>query len=141
MDMENPTSAADKPKPWHFTFTFSYDGPDLPTRAQSVEFLRSLTRRDQAIIGGIIAFIFIIEPLFLYWLFSAKLRSRIDEQSADLRAVISSQIREEVGPALKGALSEQLRLVTPLSNSSASDSTGLVVPSQTPPPPPPAKSK
>lgn len=142
MDTENPTSPADKPKPWHFTFSFSYDGPGVPTRAQAVEFLRSLTKRDQAIIGGVIAFIFIIEPLILYWLFSARLKARFDEHSADLRAAVASQIQAEVGPAMREALSQQLRVVTPLNPASANDSTGLVLPSQTPPPPPPpTKSK
>ena len=141
MDMENPIPAADKPKPWHFTFAFSYDGPNLPTRAQTVEFLRSLSRRDLAIVGGAVAFIFIIEPLILYWLFSARLKARFDEHSADLRAAVASQIQAEVGPAMREALSQQLRVVTPLDATKANDSTGLVLPSQTPPPPPPTPAK
>ena len=136
--MEN---APEKPKPWSFTFNFSYDGPGLPTRAQSVEFLRSLSRRDLAIIGGVVAFIFLIEPLLLYWLFSARLKSRLDDHTAELRAVISSQIQAEVSPAMKEALSQQFRVVTPLNSSNANDSTGLVLPSQTPAPPSPGKSK
>lgn len=141
--MEETPAVPQKPaaKPWSFTFTFSWDGPGLPTRAQSVEFLRSLSRRDLAIIGGVVAFIFIIEPLLLYWLFSAKLKNRLDTQGMELSSLVSNQIQAGVGPAMKEALSQQVRLVTPLSSSSANDSTGLVVPSQTPPPPPPAKSK
>ncbi|MBI5241169.1 MAG: hypothetical protein HY926_11910 [Elusimicrobia bacterium] len=138
--MENAPQVAEKSKPWSFNFTFSYDGPGLPTRAQTVEFLRSLSRRDLAVIGGGVAFIFIIEPLLLYWLFSAKLKSRLDEHSADLRAAVAGQIQAEVGPAMREALSQQLRVVTPLNPASANDSTGLVLPSQTPPPPP-AKSR
>jgi hypothetical protein len=140
--MENAPTVSEKPKPWSFTFNFSYDGPGLPTRAQSVEFLRSLSRRDLAIIGGVIAFIFIIEPLLLYCLFSAKLRSRLDSQSIELSTLVSRQIQAEVGPAMKDALSQQLRLVTPLNSTNASDSTGLVLPSQQPPAPPsPGKTK
>ena len=138
MAVEPPAVAEKAPaKPWSFTFSFSYDGPGLPSRAQTVEFLRSLSRRDLAMIGGALAIIFLIEPLFLYWLFSAKLKSRLDEHSADLRTVISSEIQSEIGPAMKQALSDQVRLVTPLSSTNASDSTGLVLPSQTPPPSPP----
>ncbi|MDD5629185.1 MAG: hypothetical protein PHU21_08970 [Elusimicrobia bacterium] len=128
-------------KPWAFTVAFSWDGPGLPTRSQSVEFLRSLSRRDLAIVGGVVAFIFVIEPLLLYWLFSARLKSGLDEGVAELRAAVASQIQAEVGPAMKESLSQQLRLVTPLSTSNASDSTGLVVPSPAAAPPPPAKSK
>jgi len=137
--MENIQAAPEKPaaKPWSFTVNFSWDGPGLPTRAQTVEFLRSLSRRDLAIIGGAVLFILVIEPLLLYGLFSAKLKSRLDDHSAELRTVVSSQIQSEIGPALKEALSQQFRVVTPLNSSNASDSTGLVVPSQTPPPPPP----
>ena len=142
--MESAPAVPDKPaaKPWSFTFNFSWDGPGLPTRAQTVEFLRSLSRRDLAIIGGVVAFIFLIEPLLLYWLFSAKLKSRLDDHTAELRAVVASQIQSEVGPAMKEALSQQFRVVTPLNSTPLNDSTGLVLPSQTPPPPPPAgKSK
>ncbi|MCX5795062.1 MAG: hypothetical protein NTY77_06180 [Elusimicrobia bacterium] len=140
--MEDTPAVPEKPaaKPWSFTFSFSWDGPGLPTRAQSVEFLRSLSRRDLAIIGGAVAFIFIIEPLLLFWLFSAKLASRLETQGLELSALVSRQIQSEIGPAMREALSQQLRVVTPLNNSSANDSTGLVVPSQAPPPSP-GKSK
>jgi hypothetical protein len=97
-----------------------------------------LSRRDLAIVGGAVLLIFVIEPLLLYWLFSAKLKSRLDDHIADLRAVVSSQIQSEVGPALKEALSQQVHVVTPLNSTNLNDSTGLVVPSPTPPPPPPA---
>ena len=100
--MENIQAAPEKPaaKPWSFTVNFSWDGPGLPTRAQTVEFLRSLSRRDLAIIGGAVLFILVIEPLLLYGLFSAKLKSRLDDHSAELRTVVSSQIQSEIGPAL-----------------------------------------
>jgi hypothetical protein len=138
--MENASAVHEKPhsKPWSCTFTVSWDGPGLPTRAQTVEFFRSLTRRDLSIIGGVALFIFFVEPLLLYWLFSAKLKSRLDDHTSELSAVVSNQIQAEIGPALKEALSQQLRVVTPLNSTNASDSTGLVVPSQTPPPQPPA---
>lgn len=138
MPMENPPAPTEPSKPWSFNLSFSYDGPGLPSRARTVEFLRSLSRRDLAVIGGVLTFIFIIEPLLLYWLFSAKLKSRLDANTEGLRVVIASQVQAEVGPAIKEALSQQLRLVTPLSANSASDSTGLVLSSE---PPPPAKSK
>jgi hypothetical protein len=136
--MENPPAPAEPSKPWSFNLSFSYDGPGLPSRARTVEFLRSLSRRDLAVIGGVLAFIFIIEPLLLYWLFSARIKSRLDANTEGLRVVIASQIQAEVGPAVKEALSQNLRLVTPLDTSKAGDSTGLVLSSE---PPPPAKSK
>ncbi len=134
--MENTPAVPEKPaaKPWSFAVNFSWDGPGLPNRAQTVDFLRSLSRRDLALIGGAILFIFVIEPLFLYGLFSAKLKSRLDDHTAELRAVVSSQIQSEIGPAMKEALSQQFRVITPLNSTNANDSTGLVVPSQTPPP-------
>ena len=135
--MENTPAVPEKPaaKPWSFTFSFSWDGPGLPSRARTLEFLRSLSRRDLAIIGGAVAFILVIEPLLLYCLFSAKLKSRLEDHTAELRAVVSSQIQAEIGPAMKEAFAQQFRVVTPLTSTNANDSTGLVVPSQTPPPP------
>ena len=134
-----PAPAAGKPKTWAFTFTFTWDGPGLPNRAQTVEFFRSLTRRDLAIVAGTLALIFLVEPLFLYWLFSAKLNSRLDEHGSALTASLTHQIQTEVGPAMKSALSEQqTRVITTLN---ATDPTSLVLPStpSTPPPPPPGK--
>jgi len=144
--METGTTSPERPaapaKPWSFTLSFSWDGPGLPSRAQTVEFIRSLSRRDHTIIAGVLLLVFVVEPLILFWMFSSRLRSRLDEHSSELRTVVSSQIQSEVGPALKEALSQQVRTVTPLSSSGAGDSTGLVVPSPAPaPPPPPGKTK
>jgi hypothetical protein len=135
--MDNAPAVPEKPaaKPWSFTVNFLWDGPGLPSRAQTVEFFRSLSRRDLAIIGAAVLFIFVIEPLLLFGLFSARLKSRLDDHTAELRAVVSSQIQSEIGPAMKEALSQQFRVVTPLNSTPANDSTGLVVPSQTQPPP------
>ena len=139
----DPVPAAGQPSPaprtWSFHFTFSWDGPGLPDRAGTLEFLRSLNRRDLAIAAGALLLVFVIEPLILFWIFSARLRSQLDRQAVSLAAAVSSQVQSEVGSVVMGALSQQQqRLITPLN---ASDPTALVLPSSANPPPPGGKAK
>ena len=134
--MENTPAIPGKPRTWNFHFTFSWDGPGLPDRAQVLEFAHSLNRRDLAIVGGALLFVFVLEPLLLFWLFSSSLKGQLQSYGTAMTTSLSGQIQSEVGPALKEALSQQQqRVITPLN---ASDPTALVLPSSTPPPPAPS---
>ncbi|HAM35764.1 MAG TPA: hypothetical protein DEB40_06515 [Elusimicrobia bacterium] len=136
--MDTPP-ANQAPKTWSFSLTFSWDGPGLPSRAQAAEFFRSLSRRDLAIVAGSLLFIFIIEPLLLFWIFSARLRGQLHAQASTLASSLSSQIQNEVGPAVREALHERHdRVVTPLN---APDPTSLVISPAAAPPPPSGRPK
>jgi len=141
MDTNGPTAGqpADAPKTYSLGMTVSLTGPGLPAKSGILEFARSLGRRELAIAAAALLFVFVVEPLVLFWLFSAKLKSRLDQNGAALTASISGQIQSEIGSAVREALSQQQqRVVTPLN---APDPTALVLPSAPPPPPPSGKTK
>ena len=104
--MENTPATPGKPRTWNFHFTFSWDGPGLPNRAEVLQFAHSLNRRDLAIVGGALLFVFVLEPLLLFWLFSSSLKSQLQSYGTAMSTSLSGQIQSEVGPALKEALSQ-----------------------------------
>ena len=83
------------PKAYTFSFRCSVSGPGIPAKAQVLDFIKSMDRKELYIGAGILAFILIVEPLFFYLLFSARLASRLERNNADLITNISTQVRAD----------------------------------------------
>jgi hypothetical protein len=83
------------PKAYTFSFRCSVSGPGIPAKAQVLDFIKSLDRKELYIGAGILAFILIVEPLFFYLLFNARLTSRLERNNADLITNISTQVRAD----------------------------------------------
>lgn len=127
------------PKTCSVSMNLSWTGPGLPDKAGTLEFVRSLGRRELSIAVGILVFVFVVEPLILYMLFSAKLKDRLAEHTDRLSASLASHISAEVGAAVRDQLARQQQSqVTPLK---ASDPTSLVMSPNAPPTPSPAAGK
>jgi len=129
-----PTAPNEPPKTWSVTFSFSWHGPGMPSQERAREFFKSLSRKDLALAAGVVVLLFVIEPLFCYWVFSAKLSSQLQSHTASVTESVSGVIQSQVGTAVREAMERQ-RPATPLN---VPDPTSLVLPSngvQTSPPP------
>lgn len=131
MDENTPEA----PKTYSLSVNLSWTGPGLPDKAGIIEFVRSLGRRELAVVFGLLVFVFLAEPIILYRLFSAKLASQLAAHADLLSSSLAGRISAEVGAAVRDQLARSSSSqITPLR---ASDPTSLVISPNAPPPPRP----
>ncbi|HBL17914.1 MAG: hypothetical protein A2X36_17365 [Elusimicrobia bacterium GWA2_69_24] len=133
---------AGRPKTVSFTLTCSVTAPALPSRDRVFELARSLQQRELAIAAGVVLLVFVLEPLFLYWVFSARLKSEIAQANASVVTSVATQVRSDFVAALReSSFQRDAGRVTPLDASDPSDlvkplsqEAGKAVPSLATPP-------
>ncbi|HAZ08632.1 MAG TPA: hypothetical protein DCZ01_08960 [Elusimicrobia bacterium] len=124
-------------KTYTFNLSFSLTGPDL-AKSGVFEYIRSLGRREISVIGGFLLFVFLIEPVVLYLLFSAKLKSQLAHNTDILASSLAAHISTEVSNTVRDQLARTQNQVTPLKGS---DTTSLVISPNTSTPPRPTTGK
>lgn len=122
----------DTSKTYSLSVKLSWTGPGLPDKAALIEFARSLGRRELAVVLGLLIFVFLVEPVILYGLFSAKLASQLAEHADELSSSLAGRVSAEVGEAVRDQFARQ-QTITPLK---ASDPTSLVISPNAAPPKP-----
>lgn len=124
-------------KTYTFNLSFSLTGPDL-AKSGVWEYIRSLGRREISVIGGFLLFVFLIEPIILYLIFSAKLKSQFAHHTDTLASSLAAHISTEVSNTLRDQLARMPNQVTPLKGS---DTTSLVISPNAPTPVSPTTGK